>query len=93
MEENLNQKNSPDKKNKIEARILGVNLLVLAAYSVLAKLSGRGLDGSITDAVFIAFHLCACLIIAAVKQSWSWVLSGLLVLAIGFATCAEIVSR
>lgn len=74
MEENLNNENLPNKKKKIDAYILGVNLLILTVYSVLAKMSGRGLDGAITDAIFIAIHLCACLIIAAVKQSWSWVL-------------------
>jgi len=83
---------NPDPANKSDRkglRIFGLNLLILVVYSVVSKFSGDG----IADAFFIAIHFCACMIVAAIMRSWAWVLSGLLVLVIGFATCVELLGR
>lgn len=77
-------------KNKFDARILGLNMLILAAYTIVSKLTEGGI---ILDAFFIIFHLFGCVVIGGVQRSWTWVLSGLLVLIIGFATCIEVAGR
>lgn len=97
MEENLNKGDSPiksqdpaNKKTRKDLRILGLNLLILIAYSILSRLTA---GGGILDAVFIGAHLLCCILIGAVERSWAWLLSGLLVLVIGFATCVEVLWR
>ena len=76
----------PKNNNKSigDARIVLFNLLALAFYTVLCKTTEAGF---IFDAFFIAIQVFVCLIMALAKRSWLWVLSGVLVLVIGFSTC------
>ncbi|MFI5159483.1 MAG: hypothetical protein ACHQF4_11500 [Sphingobacteriales bacterium] len=97
MEENIGKQSVPqgaphpeNKKNKWDARILGLNLLILAAYTIASKLIEGGI---FLDAFLIVAHLFCCIIIGGTRRNWAWVLSGLLVLVIGFATCIEVVGR
>jgi hypothetical protein len=69
--------------------IVGINLMVLAIYTLLIKLSG-GIGGLIINAFILFLHVVLCLGMALDKKSWIWLLSALLVLAIGFSTCAMI---
>jgi hypothetical protein len=66
-------------------QLIAYNLIALAVYTIMFRfLSG----GIIFDALVIAIHLFTCFIMALAKRSWYWVLSGVMVLAIGFSTCA-----
>ncbi len=65
-------------------KIVGYNLLILVGYSA-ACLSFSG--GFFFDAVLLFSHVVVCLIFAIDKRSWIWLLSGLLILIIGFSTC------
>ncbi|MDB4918624.1 hypothetical protein [Mucilaginibacter sp.] len=69
--------------------IVGINLLVLVFYTLLLKLTTR--DASfILDAFILLVHVIYCLGMALGKRSWMWLLSAVLVLAIGFSTCVLI---
>jgi hypothetical protein len=71
--------------------ILGWNLLALAVYTLLMRaIADNG--GFIFDAFFLFIHVLTCLMMAIIKRSWFWLLGGLLVLAIGFSTCAMMVN-
>ena len=66
-------------------RIVGYNLVVLAAYSLVClTMSG----GFILDAIALLLHVLICFGLAIDRRSWFWALSGLLVLIIGFSSCA-----
>lgn len=80
------QLGSNDSKPKAKMAIVGYNLLILAAYTLLFRLLAEQ-GGFIFDAFLLACHVFACLIMSLVNRSWMWVLSGVLVLAIGFSTC------
>jgi len=74
----------PGNKPGVNMKIVAYNLLTLVSYTILLKFVD---EGEIYDALLIAGQLFACLIIAIVQRSGYWVLSGLLVLVIGFSTC------
>ena len=75
-----------DGKPKGKMVIVAYNLLALAGYTILFRLLAEQ-GGFIFDALFLACHVLVCLITALVSRSWMWLLSGVLVLAIGFSTC------
>ena len=69
--------------------IVGINLLVLVFYTLFLKLTTS--DASfILDAFVLFIHVIFCLGMALGKRSWMWLLSAVLVLAIGFSTCVLI---
>jgi len=70
--------------------IVAYNLLGLAAYTILFRLLADE-GGIVLDALVLAGHLLVCFIMSLVKRSWIWVLSGVLVLVIGFSTCVMLV--
>lgn len=76
-------KTEPKSKNSFG--IVGYNLAVLAAYTLISRISGDG--GFVIDAFFLVAHVFTCITVAVAKRSWMWVLAALLVLAIGFSTC------
>lgn len=76
-----------DKKSSKDLRILGLNLLILVGYSIISRFTE---GGPLLDAGFLAIHICFCMIMAGVARNWAWVLSGVTVLIIGFATCVEV---
>jgi hypothetical protein len=67
-------------------KIVGYNMLALIIYMLLSRLSANE-GGGIFYAFFIAIHVLVCIIMAIGSRSWAWLLSGLLVLVIGFSTC------
>ena len=71
-----------------EMRIVFYNLLVLAFYTVMCAIIGSG--GAFIDAFLIGVHFLTCLIFTMINGKWVWILSGFLVLLIGFSTCAGI---
>lgn len=75
-------------KNLTGMKIVGINILILAVYTLLCKLDSND-GGFIFDAFLIAIHVFVCIIMAIVKRSWMWLLSALLVLGIGFSTCVS----
>jgi len=81
-----------DPKGKIPEgmKIVGYNMLVLLIYSVVCKIGSRDLGALFMDAFLVGAHVLVCIIVAAGKRSWMWLLSALLVLIIGFSTCVSI---
>ena len=69
-------------------KIVGINMLILAIYAVLCSIDAGG-GGFIFDAFLILIHVLVCIIMAIVKRSWIWLLSGVIVLVIGFSTCVS----
>lgn len=65
--------------------VVALNLLALAAYTLAFKFVSGGF---IADAFCLVIHVCFCIIKAISDKSWLWLLGGLLVLVIGFSTCA-----
>ncbi len=71
-------------------KIVGINLLVMVAYTVLNKfISG----GWILDSSFLFLQVIFCWVMAASTKSWFWFLAGLLVLLIGASTCVNFLFR
>ncbi|PWK78097.1 hypothetical protein LX99_01937 [Mucilaginibacter oryzae] len=71
-------------------KIVGYNLLVLIAYTIICRFNLN--DGAILDMFFIGIHVSAGIILAIVNRSWAWLLSALMVLVIGFSTCIGMVN-
>ena len=73
------------KDSSPNAKILGINLLVFAVYTAIGvSVGGEGIMAGVTLA---GIHFLACVIMAIANRSWIWLLSGLLILVIGFGTC------
>ena len=80
--------NRTPKKDEAETsslKIVGLNLLVFAFYTLICVSMGG-------EAGFFAFVLAGlqafvCVIVAVIAKRWIWVLSALMLLVIGFATC------
>lgn len=76
-------------KQELSYKIVGFNMAALAAYTFISAIPS---DGIIIDASLIFFHVILCLILTlAGPRRLQWLLSGVLVLVIGFSTCAGIV--
>ena len=73
-------------KPSTNMQLVGINLGVLAGYTVICVAAGGG--GLMLDAFIIAGHVIICIGMAAAARRWAWLLSGLIVLVIGFSTCA-----
>ncbi|WPU92167.1 hypothetical protein SNE25_22865 [Mucilaginibacter sabulilitoris] len=69
-------------------KIVGINILVLVIYTSLLTIGTNG-GGFIFDAFLILAHVIVCIVMAITKRSWIWLLSAILVLAIGFSTCVS----
>lgn len=83
------QSNSPfnNKGNKpSNMKIVGYNLLVFAAYTVICEVTAND-GGFVFDMFFIGIHVIVGIILAIANRSWAWLLSALIVLVIGFSTC------
>ena len=72
-------------------KIVGYNLLVLAAYTIICTITNKD-GGAIFDMFFIGIHFFIGIILAIVNKSWIWLLSALMVLIIGFSTCVGMLS-
>lgn len=73
------------KDSSPNAKILGINLLIFVAYTVIGVSSGG--DGMMAAVTLAGVHFLACVIMAIANRNWIWFLSGLLILVIGFGTC------
>jgi len=67
-------------------KVVGINILILVLYTLYSALTSGGIFG---DAVFIAVHFLACVIFAISVKKWVWLLSGLMVIIVGFSTCVH----
>ncbi len=84
--------NQPAKRDNNNFRIVGLNLLTLAIYTVIFKFQKD--TGFLLDAFVILIHFILCLVFAVVNQNKSaglWILSACLILAIGFSTCVYVI--
>jgi len=70
--------------------IIGINIGILAVYTLISKATSGGM---IIDALFIVCHVLGCLVIGAAVRRWVWVLSALVVLLIGLSTCVELMGN
>jgi hypothetical protein len=78
--------NTEEKKSSVRWKIVGSNLGILFAYTLIC----RFIDGGIMlDAFFIAVHFTVGIIASIIMRRWEWVLSAFLVIAIGFSTCVS----
>src|SRR5580698_2770565 len=97
MEENKDQDSKPVEKNETGSKIkptdgitiVGYNILALALYTVIFNLASKE-GGIIFDPFILFFHVIFCLGMAIGRKSWMWLLSAVLVLAIGFSTCVMV---
>ncbi len=95
MEENNSNQQPEQNESVIQNKpmngmtIVGINLAVLAVYTLLLKLTAAD-GGFILDAFLLVLHVLTCIIMSIIKKSGSWLLSAFLVLAIGFSTCVYI---
>jgi hypothetical protein len=78
--------NEEPKKQISDMGLVGINVAVLVIYTVFCKFSEGGI---ILDAFLIFAHVIVCFIVAITQKNWFWFLSGLLVLIVGFSTCAN----
>ncbi|RVU02664.1 hypothetical protein EOD41_01620 [Mucilaginibacter limnophilus] len=89
MSEEQKQPNE-QKKKPIYMSIVGANLIAVVVYTVLCAVGGG--EGLIFSAFLIVIHAIACIIVAPFAKKWEWVLAGVLVVAVGFSTCAGLFS-
>ena len=68
--------------------VIGYNLLVLIAYTVLCA-TVKDL-GPFLDAILLTIHVLVCIITSIASAKWNWALSALVVLLIGVSTCVGI---
>jgi hypothetical protein len=78
----------PEAKPTTGMQLVGINLAVLAGYTLICCLLRGG--GLILDAFIIALHVILCVGSSIIFRKWAWLLSGLVVLVIGFSTCVGI---
>ena len=82
------EKKPPENETKPTGNmaVVAYNLLALVGYTILFKLAAEE-GGFILDAFVIFIHVIFCLVMSIVNRNWLWILSGILVLVIGFSTC------
>lgn len=65
-------------------RIVGINIGILAGYTIICALVP---DLIMLDMFLIGIHVVVCIICAIAYRKWSWLLSAVIILVIGFSTC------
>ncbi|BAU53633.1 hypothetical protein [Mucilaginibacter gotjawali] len=84
------EEKQPGNKPMGNMAIVAYNLLALAFYTIVFKLlASQG--GFLFDAFVLLGHFIVCFVMAISSKSWMWVLSGVLVVAIGFSTCVMVI--
>ncbi|OOQ61060.1 hypothetical protein [Mucilaginibacter pedocola] len=85
--EEINE-NTPAPKPAASYKIVGVNLAILAVYTIISAIPQEGI---LFDMFVIFFHVITCLILTLTgPKRLQWLLSAVLVLVIGFSTCVSI---
>jgi hypothetical protein len=79
------QKNNSNPNTKMI--IVGINLLVLIAYTIYWRVFNNEELIILVEAIFIAFQVAFCLIMAIFVYRKELLLSALVVLLIGFSSC------
>ncbi|TWI96713.1 hypothetical protein JN11_03825 [Mucilaginibacter frigoritolerans] len=87
----MDNKEIDEKKQSYNMWVVGVNLAVLAVYTVISKANTE--LGPLLDAFLIAIHVAVCILWAAIASKRIWWLTALVVLLIGFSTCVGILWR
>jgi len=72
-------------------KIVGYNLLVFAAYTVICAVTSKD-GGFIFDMFLIGIQFFACIIFAIINRSLVWLLSAIMILIIGFSTCVGLIN-
>ena len=85
--ENIPFPSSPNNKPKANMKIVGINLLIVVVYTIVFRAIVGGEEGLIYNAIVLIGHAIICILIAPFARKWEWAIAGLLVGAIGFATC------
>ena len=72
-----------ENKNLEGFKIIGLNLLIFVVYVLLF------LVGKLAELALFSYflHFFACIIVGAVRKNLYWILSGVLIILIGFSTC------
>ncbi len=76
-------------QSKVNYKILGYNLLAFVIYTI--GLISMGGNSAIIAFILACIHFVICIIQAIVEKKWIWLLSGLLILLIGFGTCVNFI--
>ncbi|OOQ61059.1 hypothetical protein [Mucilaginibacter pedocola] len=75
------------KKAPANYKVIGINVAIFAVYTLGCKL----IYDDIFNAIPVyAIHVLACFVLAIIYRQLVWVLSGMLLLLIGFSTCVAI---
>lgn len=90
------EKLSPEKKDQKgkdpQMKIVGYNLLAFVIYGLLLVAVLRDGEALVMFSFLFVFHFFFCIIAAVVQRKWAWVLSGVLIVIIGFSTCVSFLS-
>lgn len=88
MEEEQRNMQEPPVNTTSSLKIVGINLAVFFIYTVIG-IASMGEDGGFSAMILAVIHAFICVIIAIIARRWVWVLSALLLIVIGFATCVS----
>jgi len=69
--------------------IVALNLIVFVFYTGAIFYLKVGLEAGITDLIVLLIHVSICFIITGFFEKKIWLLTGLLILIIGFSVCAN----
>jgi hypothetical protein len=86
----INNMGEPQKNNSnpnTKMIIVGINLLVLIAYTIYLRVFNNEELIILVEAIFITFQVAFCLIMAIFVYRKELLLSALVVLLIGFSSC------
>jgi hypothetical protein len=87
----MDDKEIDEKKQSYNMKVVGINLGVLAVYTVISEVV-KDL-GPFLDAFLLAIHFIVCILWAAIASKRIWLLTAFVVLLIGFSTCVGILFR
>lgn len=69
--------------------IVGLNLGVFSVYSLVLVYPGRNIVGGMLDIIFLLIHFLICVTFGSTSKRWVWILSGFIILTIGFSICGN----
>jgi hypothetical protein len=87
----MDDKEIDEKKQSYNMLVVGINLAVLAVYTIISKID-KDL-GPLLDAFLLAIHFIVCILWAAIASKRIWLLTAFVVLLIGFSTCVGMLWR